>query len=155
MAGSGREHITVQWCGNANGDQIPPYVLYKAQHLYHIWTVCTSSGWMEKPNFYSWFVKGFLPQVRKLKLIPPKSATEQIQTQSQPSTLADTSAIDCSEGSKDTADNPGVILFFDGHYSHISLEVINVARENNILWLLYPQIQPTLYNHWMWVCLSQ
>ena len=21
-----------------------------------------------------------------------------------------------------------------------------------LLWLLYPQIQPTLYNHWMWVC---
>ena len=142
MAGSGREHITVHWCGNVNGDQIPPYVLYKAQHLYHIWTHngptdCTcgvsSSGWMEKPNFYSWFVKGFLPQVRKLKMIPPKPAKE-----SQPSTLVDTSAIDCSEGSKDTADNPGVILFFDGHYSHISLEVINVARENNITLVTLP-----------------
>ena len=142
MAGSGREHITVHWCGNANGDQIPPYVLYKAQHLYHIWTLngptdcmygVSSSGWMEKPNFYSWFVKGFLPQVRKLKLIPPKPAKE-----SQPSTLVDTSAIDCSEGSKDTADNPGVILFFDGHYSHISLEVINVARKNNITLVTLP-----------------
>ena len=39
MAGSGREHITVHWYGNANGDQIPPYVLYKAQHLYHIWAL--------------------------------------------------------------------------------------------------------------------
>jgi hypothetical protein len=65
MAGSGREYVTVHWCGNANGDQIPPYILYKAQHLYHIWTLngptgsmygVSPSGWMEKPNFYSWFV---------------------------------------------------------------------------------------------------
>ena len=38
MAGSGREHITVHWCGNANGDQIPPYILYKARNI------CTASG---------------------------------------------------------------------------------------------------------------
>ena len=61
------------------GDQVPPYILYKAQHLYGIWTLngpngslygVSTSGWMQKPNFYSWFVKGFLPKLRQLNLIP-------------------------------------------------------------------------------------
>ena len=65
MGESGREYITVHWCGNANGDQMPPYVLYKTQHLYLIWTLggptgclygVSSSGWMEKPNFHSWYI---------------------------------------------------------------------------------------------------
>ena len=144
MSGSGREYITVHWCGNANGDQIPPYILYKAKHLYQTWTLngptkamysVSASGWMENPNFDSWFAKGFLPEVRKLKLIPPKTLTEQESTQPQPITLA--TALNSESGKEpdsaaDGMDSPDVILFFDGHYSHINLDVIDVARKNNV-----------------------
>jgi hypothetical protein len=44
MAGSGREYFTVLWCGNAKGDCIPPYILYKAQHLYKAWTLNVPPG---------------------------------------------------------------------------------------------------------------
>ena len=138
MAGSGRELITVHWCGNANDDQIPPYILYKAQHLYSIWTLnglsqalygVSSSGWMEKPNFHSWFVKGFLPQLRKLKLIPQVHKVGQASKDPV-----------SNESSQETDScNPGVVLFFDGHYSsHINLEVIRAAKRNNVTLMTLP-----------------
>ena len=150
MSGSGREYITVHFCGNANGDKIAPYILYKAKHLYQTWTPngptkamygASASGWMEKPNFYSWFAKGFLPEVRKLKLIPPKTLTEQESTQVQPLTLAtalDSESGEESNSSADGMDSPGVILFFHGNYPHINLDVIDVARKNNVTLVTLP-----------------
>ena len=67
-------------------DKIPPYVLYKAQHMYHTWTFSapteamyglSASGRTEKQNFYSWFVKGYIPVLKKMKLI---AANEELST---------------------------------------------------------------------------
>ena len=143
MAGSGREYITVHWGGNANGDKIPPYVLYKAQHMYHTWTLSgpteamygvSASGWMEKQNFYSWFVKGFIPVLKKMKLIAENEEPSTTLTTTEPSLVSDSS--DDSDFTDDTS--PSVILFFDGHYSHINLDVINVARKYNIILVTLP-----------------
>ncbi|XP_062511201.1 uncharacterized protein LOC134187101 [Corticium candelabrum] len=143
MAGSGREYITVHWGGNTNGDKIPPYILYKAQHLYHTWTLSgpteamygvSASGWMEKQNFYSWFVKGFIPVLKKMKLIAENEEPSTTLTTTEPSLVSDSS--DDSDFTDDTS--PSVILFFDGHYSHINLDVINVARKYNIILVTLP-----------------
>ena len=143
MAGSGLEHITVHWGGNANGDKIPPYVLYKAQLMYHTWTLSgpteamygvSASGWIEKQNFYSWFVKGFIPVLKKMKLIAANEELSTTLTTTEPCLVSDSS--DESDFTDDTS--PSVILFFNGHYSHINLDVIYVARKYNIILVTLP-----------------
>ena len=60
------------------------------------------SGWMDSPNYLSWFTKLFLPAVAHLTKTAP------------------------------------VFLIQDGHHSHISLELIRRARDNNIVILCLP-----------------
>jgi hypothetical protein len=78
------------------------------------------SGWMDKPNFYSWFVKGFLLEVKKLKLIPPKPAEQEPTQLSLPALVTagkgENEDESNSDSTADGVDGPGVILFFDGHY---------------------------------------
>ena len=62
----------------------------------------TDSGWMDAPNYLSWFTKLFLPAVAHLTKTAP------------------------------------VFLIQDGHHSHISLELIRKARDNNIVILCLP-----------------
>ena len=42
-----------------------------------------------------------------------------------------------------------VLLFTDGHKSHVSLDVIDLCRKNEIILFVYPHIQIILYNPWM------
>ena len=109
--GSGREHITVLGAASASGTRLPPYVVYKAKHLYDTWTKGgpagalfnkSPSGWMEQPHFLEWFKKMFLPSVQHL----------------------------LSTGA--------VVLFFDGHYSHISIDLIRSAQSNRVHLLCFP-----------------
>ena len=103
--GTGREHTTVHVCCCANGQRLPPFILYKAKNMYQQWMKggpagcrygASESGWMDGANFLSWFKKLFLPAVGQL-----------------------------------TATGP-VYLFFDSHHSHISLELICTAQEANV-----------------------
>ena len=59
-------------------------------------------GWMDAPNYLSWFTKLFLPAVAYLTKTAP------------------------------------VVLLQDGHHSHISLELIKRARDNNVIILCLP-----------------
>lgn len=80
--------------------------------LYHIWRlngptkyICMAfyavGGWRNLGC--SRFVKGFLPQVRKLKPFPPKPSPEKAPTQPQPSILtSEASAISCNAESEGT-----------------------------------------------------
>jgi hypothetical protein len=70
--GSCREYITVHHCGSAAGKYLPPFILYKGKNLLSKYTVggpdgavygISSSGWMERPNFASWFEKVFVAGV--------------------------------------------------------------------------------------------
>jgi len=109
--GSGREYITVLGCGCANGERLPPYVVYKGKNLWTTWThegpagtlyAVSESGWMERPHFLQWFKKLFLPSVsNKLETGP-------------------------------------VILVLDGHASHINLELIELAREKGVILMCLP-----------------
>ena len=109
--GSGHEYITVQCCGSASGERLPPFILYKGKNMYRRWMEggpagalygVTDSGWMDASNFLSWFNKLLVPAVSHLTATAP------------------------------------VVLFFDGHHSHISLELIREARDKNIVILCLP-----------------
>lgn len=67
--GSGREQITVCITGNAAGQTLPPYVVYKGKHLYGSWCdggpegaryAMTDHGWMERVVFEDYFSHLFL-----------------------------------------------------------------------------------------------
>jgi len=66
--------ISVMFCGNAAGKVLPPYVVYKAEHLWERWCMGgpkgarynrTRSGWFDGCTFYDWFITTFLTAVRK------------------------------------------------------------------------------------------
>ena len=103
--GSGREYTTVHVCCSANGERLPPFILYKGKNLYQRWMQggpagavygVSELGWMDACNFLSWFLKLVCPAVSHLTSTGP------------------------------------VFLFMDGHHSHISLQLIRAARENNV-----------------------
>ena len=110
LVGSISQYINC--AGNAHGERLPPFILYKGRNLYHRWMQgglagavygISQSGWMAANNFLSWFCKLFLPAVSHLT----KTAVP-------------------------------VVLFFDGHYSHISIELIRQARANKVLLMCFP-----------------
>ena len=102
--GSDHTFITVNGCGSASGNRLPPFVLYKGKHLYTAWMKngpegtkfgVSDSGWMEE-NFHSWFSSMFIPKVIPLLSTGP------------------------------------VVLFLDGHHSHLSIELLLLAREKKV-----------------------
>jgi len=103
--------LAIYCAGNAHGERLPPFILYKGKNLYQRWMQggpagafygISESGWMDASNFLSWFHKLFLPAVSHL-------------TKTEP-----------------------VVLFCDGHYSHISLELIREASANKVVLMCLP-----------------
>jgi len=79
---------TIMICGSADGTLLPPYVIYKSEHLYNTWreggvygypccskSCCsqgcrfnrTSHGWMDAVTFEEWFSTTFLPHAKRLE----------------------------------------------------------------------------------------
>lgn len=107
--GTGRTNTSILFCISANGEKLPPFILYHAKHLWDIWMpeeaypntgyAATPSGWMTEASFLSWFKNHFLkhcPQERPL------------------------------------------LLVFDGHSSHVSVDLIETAIKENITLLRLP-----------------
>lgn len=100
---------SIMFCGNASGDMIPPYVVYKSEHLWSTWTEggpvgCrynrTKSGWFDMGTFEDWFMTTLLPRLKKL---------------------------------------PGVkVVIGDNLSSHINVEVLKACCENNIRFVCLP-----------------
>lgn len=95
-------------CGNANGDYMPDYILFKGKHLYDSYTKngpegahynTSKNGWMESEHFAEWFEHVFLPTIKE---IPGKH-----------------------------------LLIMDQHSSHINLKVIDLAIENEVALLTF------------------
>lgn len=106
---SSENSISLMFCGSASGSMIPPYVAYKADHLYDAWTQRgpkgtrynhSKSGWFDITIFEDWFQKQFLPFVRRLV------------------------------GTK--------ILIGDNVSSHISLHVVKLCEENDVKIIFLP-----------------
>ena len=102
---------TIHVGGSASGRRLPPFIMYKGKHLYSSWTKggpagaaysVSESGWMEKANFLSWFVKVFMPSVQAILNTGP------------------------------------VVLLFDGHHSHTSIELLERAKSSNIHLMCLP-----------------
>ncbi|CAH1966563.1 unnamed protein product [Acanthoscelides obtectus] len=62
--------------GNAAGEVLPPYVVYKSKHLWDTWTnngppgtryANTASGWFESETFSDWFFQLLLPTLTKIE----------------------------------------------------------------------------------------
>lgn len=61
---------SLMFCGSAAGEMLPPYIVFKASHLWSTWTNegpenvrygCTKSGWFDADTFEDWFKSLFLP----------------------------------------------------------------------------------------------
>lgn len=72
-----RSSTSVMFCGSADGNFLPPMVIYKCQsrQVYEGWIDggpkdavygATESGWMDRKMFEKWFFELFLPAVQKL-----------------------------------------------------------------------------------------
>ena len=102
-------NISIMICGSAEGELLPPHVVYKATNLYEGWTVggpsgaqysVSKSGWFDMDIFEKWFRDVFLEAVRS---------------------------------------KPGrKILIGDNLASHFSVNVVRMARENDILFVALP-----------------
>ena len=111
MGGSGREYITVLACGCADGTRLPPYIVYKGKNLWARWMKNGPAGCLYSVSDSGWMESAnFLQWFTKLfvSAVRPMTATAP------------------------------VVLFFDGHNSHISLELIKVARSNNVHLVCFP-----------------
>ena len=109
--GSGHEFITVHCAASGSGERLPPFILYKGKNLYRRWMEGGPAGALYGVNDSGWMdASNFLSWFNKLFIPAVTHLTE----------------------------TAPVVLFFDGHHSHISLELINTAREKNLLLLCLP-----------------
>ena len=103
--------FTVLFCGNAAGQYLDPFIVYRAKGLRLSWMTdgldnarysFSDSGWMMDYNFEQWFENVFIPAT-------------QLRA-------------------------PGVqhVLVFDGHNSHISYKTTVLAEANNITLICLP-----------------
>jgi prepilin-type processing-associated H-X9-DG protein len=102
---NGKTVYTVLVCGNANGSHfLPPFVVYRARHLYSKWCqggpagttyASSDSGWMESRLFENW-----MPVFINHK--------------------------------KQFHGDDAVVLFLDGHSSHLSFSVASLCQANNV-----------------------
>jgi hypothetical protein len=106
---SSKASVSVMMAASGAGDVLPPYVVYKAEHLYENWTMNgppkahynrTKSGWFDMNIFEDWFMKIALPYFRTM------------------------------EGPK--------VLLGDNLSSHVSLKVIQECAKHGIRFCLLP-----------------
>ena len=109
--GSGREYYTVLAAGAADGTRLPPFVLYKGVHLYARWTVGGPAGAVYGVSSSGWMDwNNFLEWFKKLFLPAVASLTR----------------------------TGPVVLYVDGHHSHLTLEIIQYAKSEGVHLICFP-----------------
>ena len=98
---SDHQFITVSVCGNAAGLKLPPFILYKGKHLYNTWTQGGPAA-----ACYSVSESGWMEESNYIKWF---------EMQFYPSV-------------KHLLETGPVVLFFDGHFSHMSINLIKKAH---------------------------
>ena len=98
---SDHQYITVNVVGNAAGVPLPPFVLYKGKNLYNTWTEGGPAG-----AFYGVSQSGWMEELNFSKWF---------ELQFYPAV-------------KYLTETGPVVLFFDGHYSHLGIPLIKKAR---------------------------
>lgn len=76
--GSGRENTTVLACVAADGTVLPPMIVFKGAAVQARWTspaafpgtvyAASRNGWMEEPQFFSWFQTSFISHIFKRRV---------------------------------------------------------------------------------------
>ena len=102
---SDHQFITVNACGNAEGLKLPPFILCKGKNLYTTWTHGGPAG-----AVYSTSQSGWMEEANYVNWF---------EKQFYPAV-------------KHLLDTGPVVLFLDGHYSHMSINLIKRARALNI-----------------------
>ena len=73
---SSKASVSIMITGSADGELLPPYVVYRSQHMWSTWKEggppgCrynnTKSGWFTGDIFTDWFQSIMLPKLRKLE----------------------------------------------------------------------------------------
>ena len=104
-----RASVSIMYSGFADGELLPPMVVYKSKNVYTNWTNggpdgtiydCTSSGWFDFHTFENWFFKIYLPRAKEK--VGPK------------------------------------ILIGDNLSSHFSFDVVEACKEYNIRFISLP-----------------
>jgi len=96
--------------GCDSGEPLPPFILYKGKNMYCRWMVGSPARARYGISESGWMdPANFLSRFLKLFLPAVSHLTK-----------------------------TGPVLLFDGHYSHISLELIRAARQNNVHLLCLP-----------------
>ena len=107
----GKTSYSVMFCISASGLYLPPFIVYKAAHLYDNWTkggpkdavyTATESGWMQDKNFEKWVETVFVKAVQHLE--------------------------------------KPVVLILDGHGSHLTYPTVQTCIENKIPLLCLPSM---------------
>ena len=109
--GSGREYITVLGCGAADGTRLPPYILYKGVNLYARWIRGGPLGTLYGMSKSGWMESSnFLSWFEKLFL----PSVQHLLLEAP------------------------VVLFVDGHNSHLSLSLVRTAIEKRVHLMCLP-----------------
>lgn len=109
--GSGRSYTTIHGCGSASGIRLPPFVVYKGKNLYGSWTKGGAAGAQYSVSESGWMETANYESWFKKMFLP---------------------------FTKHLRDSGPIILYFDGHYSHVSIKLIELSRENNVNLILLP-----------------
>lgn len=124
---STRSSVSIMFAGTADGVLLPPYVVYKAEHLWDRW--CregppnsrynrTNSGWFDMAMFDDWFESIVIPWAKAL------------------------------HGPK--------LVIGDNLSSHLRVNTIKLCQENNIIYLsFFRKMQHILPSLWIWLFLVQ
>ena len=108
---SGHQYVTVHCCGSASGERLPPFILYKGKNMYQRWIEGGPAGTLYGITESGWMDgANYLSWFTKLFLPAVSHLTK----------------------------TAPVVLIQDGHHSHISLELIQQARDNNVVLLCLP-----------------
>ena len=108
-----KQAISMMFCGNADGNYLPPMVVYKAKNVYLEWCTggpagtvfeCSRNGWFDSRTFEMWFLKIFLPNATERRL---------------------------------SAESP-ILLLGDNLPSHFSTLVIEECLKHNIIFITMP-----------------
>ena len=103
-----KAQITVIGCGSATGNVLPPFIIYAAKKLNHLWMRdevsgsrygVSDKGWVDQRLFYSWLKDHFL---------------------------------------MNAVSHRPLLLLLDGHSSHFEPQSIEFARQNHIVIFCLP-----------------
>ena len=109
IPGSGKEQYTILALASASGKHYPPFVVFAGKHLYDIWMAGGPKGALYGTSPNGWMDTNLFSNWFNAGFLK--------WTKSLPKPL---------------------LLIFDGHMSHISLDVVNIAIQNQIHLLCLP-----------------